>query len=217
MTTIRCTLMITTVCLAQFVRIGLAEEEAPETEEAQKELIAKLVETNGQLVAANLTMTKRIEDLTSLILETRESLKTALADRDDKLVRVVFLTDELHKMHDLVRRLEERQTQLVVEISRLEKEAGKGAAVAKPDPIMGVVLNVRKNFQEISIGSDDGVEEGDQFDVFRDQTFVARIIVRRTDSDRAVSEVIPGPSKKEIVKGDKIISRTAQSTEDGDE
>ena len=196
--------MIASVCLVIRAQACTAEE-PPATDTAEKELIASLVEANAQLAAANLATTQRIEALSKVIGEMRESLKTTLADRDDKLERVVLLTDELHKMHDLVKRLEERQKELVAQVARLEAE--KGAALEKEFPVEDIVLLVKLHFAEISIGADDGVAVGDVFDVFRDRTYVGRIVVRKTDSDRAVAEEIADLKKQKIVKGDQLRRR----------
>ena len=213
---IRRTQIIVTIGLALFVRPGLAEEEIPETEAAQKEMILKLVEINGQLVATNHAMAGRIESLTSLIVETREALQTTLEDRDDKLERVILLTDQLHQMHVLVKRMEERQKELVAEITRLQQAAGEDAAVERGF-VAGVVLDVRKNFMEISIGSDDGVDVGQKFDVFREHAFLGQVVVRRTDTDRAVAEIIPDLHKGEIQKGDSVVFRAPPLHKSDDE
>ena len=70
--------------------------------------------------------------------------------------------------------------------------------------VLGTVLAARKNFVEISIGSDDGMAVGEQLDVFRDDEFLGRVIIRRVGPDRSVAEVIPELRKGIIQKGDKV-------------
>ena len=211
MTMSRLLLAFATVHLAVCAQASLGEERPPAEDDGEKELIAGLVEANAQLSAANLATTKRIEELSKLISQTRERLKTTLEDRDDKLIRVVLLTDQLHMMHDRVKRLEERQKELVAQIARLEREAGEGAAVPAPPPVEGLVLAVRKNFMEISIGADDGIKAGHLFDVYRDQTYVGRVVVRKTNPDRAIAEVIPELMKQDVLQGDRLRGRPIHS------
>ena len=78
-----------------------------------------------------------------------------------------------------------------------------------PPALDGLVLDVRKNFMEISLGSDDGLKVGHQLEVFKDRTYKGRIIVRRTDPDRAVAEIIPELRKGEIQKGDFVRTKVS--------
>lgn len=71
-------------------------------------------------------------------------------------------------------------------------------------PVDGVVLVVRKDLVEISIGSDDGLRKGHRLDVYRESTYLGRVAVRRTAPDRAVAEIIPAFHKGQIRKGDVV-------------
>ena len=175
-------------------------------EKTQIELMAAHREANRALADTQ----TRLEALSTEIADARVAIKDAQQDRDEKLERVVFLTDEVHKAEDLKRRLEERQAELVAQISRMQKVLrAKDLSEYEdvdgiPPPLDGLVLDVRKNFMEISLGSDDGLKVGHQLEVFKDRTYKGRIVVRRTDPDRAVAEIIPELRKGEIQKGDKV-------------
>ena len=72
-----------------------------------------------------------------------------------------------------------------------------------PPMLNGLILDKRKNFVEISLGSDDGLRSGHTLDVIREGVR-GRIIVRRTDPDRAIGEIIPEFQKLPIGKGDRV-------------
>ena len=157
----------------------------------------------------------RLAALTAEVAEARAAVKVAQSDRDDKQARVVFLTDEVHKAEDLKRRLEERQAELSAQIGRMQKVLRANNLSEYddvdgiPPPLDGLVLDVRKNFMEISLGADDGLKVGHQLEVFKDRTYKGRIIVRRTDPDRAVAEIIPELRKGEIQKGDRVRTKVS--------
>ena len=67
--------------------------------------------------------------------------------------------------------------------------------------LSGSILRIRKNFVEISIGSDDGLEVGHLLDVHREGER-GRIVIRRTDPYVAVGEIIPESAKLPIRQGD---------------
>jgi len=178
---------------------------------------AELLLAHREAAAAMAATQDRLDALKDEIAEARVAIKNAQEDRDEKLERVVFLTDEVHKAEDLKRRLEERQSELVAQISRMQKvlrahDLSEYEDVdGIPPKLDGLVLDVRKNFMEISLGSDDGLKVGHELDVFKDRTYKGRVVVRRTSPDRAVAEIIPDLRKGEIQKGDRVRTRTKVS------
>ena len=176
---------------------------------------AELLVAHREAASAMAATQARLESLTTEIADARTSIKVAQGDRDDKQERVVFLTDELHKAEDLKRRLEERQAELVAQISRMQRVLRANDLSefddidGIPPKLDGLVLDVRKNFMEISLGSDDGLKVGHKLEVFQDRTYKGRIVVRRTDPDRAVAEIIPELRKGEIQKGDKVRTKVS--------
>ena len=85
------------------------------------------------------------------------------------------------------------------------------AAEKIPPAVAGVVTAVSKNLVEISLGSDDGIRDGHQLDVFNNTNFLGRIKIRRTAPNRAGGEIIPEYSKGEIKKGDRVATRLTRS------
>ncbi|MCA9219304.1 MAG: hypothetical protein KDA71_03190 [Planctomycetales bacterium] len=178
---------------------------------------AQLLLANREATAAMSATQTRLDALKTEIADARTDIKNAQGDRDEKLERVVYLTDELHKAEDLLRRLQERQSELVAQISRQKRVLDAHGlnefddVDGIPPPLSGFVLAVNKQFLEISLGADDGVRVGHELEVFQDRTYKGRVVIRKTHPDRAVAEIIPLYRKGEIVKGDRVHTRTKVS------
>lgn len=179
---------------------------------------ARLLESNREATAAMAATQTRLDGLKEEIAQARLEIKTAQGDRNEKLLRVVGLTDQLHQAEDARRRLTERQNELVAQIARMKKvldSVGKTEydnIDGIPPPVNGVVTAVRKEFMEISIGSDDGLAVGHELEVMRDRTYKGRIVVRRVDPDRAVAEVVRELQRGDVQPGDRVMTRTDVGT-----
>jgi len=60
---------------------------------------------------------------------------------------------------------------------------------------------------EISAGADDGIERGFQFAVYRDKSYLGRIVVVKVVADRAVAEIKKDTIRGMIRKGDHVTNR----------
>lgn len=177
----------------------------------------ELLVAHREAAAAMSATQTRLDALKDEIAQARLDIKTAEQDRDEKLERVSALTDQLHQAEDTRRRLQERQSGLVAQIGRMKAVLDRHGLNEHtpldgiPPKLDGIVLDVKEKFMEISLGSDDGLREGHQLEVFQGRTYKGRVVVRRVDPDRAVAEIIPELRKGEIQKGDRVITRTKLS------
>ena len=77
-----------------------------------------------------------------------------------------------------------------------------------PPRVDGVVTAVSdRDLLEISIGSDDGLRVGHTLEVYRNNSYLGRVVVRRTEPDRAVVEILPEYRKGTIRKGDRVATK----------
>ena len=77
-----------------------------------------------------------------------------------------------------------------------------------PPALRGKVLAVNQNdLLEVSLGSDDGLRAGNTLEVFRGSSYLGRVQVLTTQSDRAVAKVLPDYKKGVIQKGDDVATR----------
>jgi hypothetical protein len=198
-----------------------AAEEALQAEAALRRTAeatyTEMIEKHRVAIAEAKAAQDRLKAQTDEIAVARATIKTAEQDRDDKRQRIEALTDVVTQLEDTRRRLQERQAALVEQISRMKLVLDAFGYTeftnidGIPPLVKGKVTAVNKNFLEISIGSDDGLLPGHQLDVFQGSTYKGRVVVRKTDPDKSVAEVIPEYLKSEIQKEDRVVTRTKLS------
>ncbi|MEK6233835.1 MAG: hypothetical protein N2C14_03900, partial [Planctomycetales bacterium] len=96
----------------------------------------------------------------------------------------------------------------VLKINKLTRQSGFGDA---PN-VEGLItaLNAKEKMVEISLGSDDGLMQGHQLDVFRltpSSRSLAKIEIVSTRKDRAVAKILPGTMKGAIERNDHVATK----------
>ena len=86
--------------------------------------------------------------------------------------------------------------------------ASENRVLAGHTEVDGVVLEVSdKDLLEISIGADDGLKVGHSLDVYRGNTYLGRIVIKKTNPDRAVGQVKKELQRGQIKRGDRVTTR----------
>lgn len=144
----------------------------------------------------------------------RDTIKVAQQDRDTQFNEVVRLTDELNVSSGKLRVATEREGQLVDQVAAQKLVMDKHGLTIFTDvqkiapKVDGLVLAVgAKDLIEISLGSDDGIKEGHEMEVFRGAVYLGRVVIVRTDGNRAVARIIPEYRKGIIRKDDRVTTR----------
>jgi myosin heavy subunit len=178
----------------------------------------ELVQSEREAVAAMESTQRNLIALKDEVETLRGHVNTVSLDRDAQFQRVVELTDVVHQARTKRAVLEERQNQLAQEVAKRKEVMDRIGVSAdepaenKPPKVDGVVTMTSKSgLVEISIGSDDGIRDGHQLEVFSGNSYLGRIKIRRTSPDRAVGEIIPEYRKGEIKKGDRVATRLTSS------
>ncbi len=168
---------------------------------------------------ATKTAQQLLAGLTQEVNQLRGDVKKAQQSLDEKMIQLVATTDEVNQARRLHAELTERQLQLANQVAGYEnilrklgvrfESRGDGTVVSDvnqlPPDLKGYVIAISdSNLVEISIGSDDGMKVGDKLDVYRDSSYLGRVVVRKTDVDRSVAEIIPEFRKGIIRKGDRV-------------
>jgi septal ring factor EnvC (AmiA/AmiB activator) len=175
--------------------------------------LLELQSSNGVLTAAHRTTVTELERLTTEVAGLRKNIRDSQLDRDNMFNQVVRLTDELNRLEGLKSDLEVRRSQLLAQNSQLSAAVQAHGIdihnIANIAPTVdGVVTGVsQKDLIEISIGSDDGIKEGHQLEVFRKSTYLGRVVIRKTGPDRAVAEIIKEYRRGIIRKGDRVATK----------
>lgn len=176
-----------------------------------------LNQRESQLNDASVAVKSAEERNTALAAElekSRQALKLAQQERDDVFGQVVVLTDKLNQNEATRQQLDIRNTQLLAQnadMERIMKAHGLtiDSLVAHiPPKVEGIVMDVNVgDMVEISIGHDDGLKEGHTLDVYRGSTYLGRIVIRKTQPDRAVGQVVKELKRGQIKKGDHVTTK----------
>ena len=190
---------------------------ASKNRELAASLIAKRTELEvvskkeRDVVAAMTSTTSEVSRLGTEAVDLRGQILDTQSDRDTQFAKVVALMDQIHQLRGVEKRLTERQHQLMQQAAQYKGEVEKYKSVygeldTPPAPaVEGIVTSVsEKNLIEISIGADEGLAEGHNLNVFRASTFLGRVVVRRTSSDKSVAEIIRPMLKGQIKRGDRV-------------
>ena len=179
-----------------------AEQENNVLISAQRDAIA-VVDTTA-------THLKRLKDEVDKL---RIDIRDVQQDRDDKLIAAVTKTDALNQSKGLERQLKVRLTQLSGDLARAKLVLDRSGLnidtpAGGPPTLDGKVLAVsQNNLVEISLGSDDGLQEGHQLHISRGNRFLGRIIIVSTKSDKSVGEIVKPYTKGRIQKGDRVYTK----------
>lgn len=173
--------------------------------------LAKLQADQSQTVKALEIAEQNLEKTTTEVGLLRDNIVTVQQDRDDKLARVVNLSDLNNQATAKLAQLEERKQQLITQVASQKAVMEKfnitvnTPVEAIPPAVDGVVLAVSdKDLVEVSIGLDDGLREGHKLEAFRGNQYLGRLNVRKVTANRAVAEIDPKLKQGPIKTGDRV-------------
>jgi hypothetical protein len=205
-------------------RIGVLETKLAESESRLSDKEAELralQAAEGEAAEALKLAELTVSSLRNEVQGLRDEIRSVQTERDVFFMRVVDLTDKVNAAAGLEKVLEERQVQLLAQISQYKRvmdKLGVNPAMSVegiPPKLDGIVLAVgSKNLIEISIGSDDGLKKGHGVEVFRDNSYLGHAVVLKTDPDRSVAQIDEKSQRGLIKVKDRVatkLSRTGTS------
>lgn len=167
---------------------------------------------NQALADAAAAATVELEELTDEAIRLRDQIRTEQQDRDKLFAETLVLTDQMNKLRGFKQQLEERNRQLMAQVTRFE-EVVTAYDIDVTQPLDGapperngnvLVINRPKHLVEVSIGFDDGLREGHYLEVTRKGRYIGKLRVRNTEPDRAVAEIMKDYSEGLILEGDRV-------------
>jgi uncharacterized protein YlxW (UPF0749 family) len=172
----------------------------------------ELQKSNQEAIAAMTAGQGNLDKMTKEVEVLRKEIRDAQTDRDKSFEQVVKLTDQVHQVTNEITRLKEREGQLAQQLASARMILSKrGISIGEtdvPPPLRGKVLAVSQNdLLEVSLGADDGIRTGNTLEVFRGSSYLGRVQVLTTQSDRAVAKILPDFKKGVIQKGDDVATR----------
>ena len=181
---------------------------------AQQQEYDRLLADNTTATTTAKEAQARLAALEAENLARREELRTVQKDLDDKFAQVVKLTDDLNQAESLKALLDERNKEAAFQMAQMKMVMDRNGLTIDslvshiPPKVDAVVLEVSdKDLVEISIGSDDGLKVGHSMEIYRGNTYLGRIVIRRTTGDRAVGQLVKELQRGQIKKGDRVTTK----------
>jgi cell division protein FtsL len=174
------------------------DQQEQDRNEAQDELAAK---------------SRELEQATAEINDLRDAIKQQQQNLDDQVQRTADMAVELHEKEATLVIVRERKSQLEKQVANarvLLQQMGLNVESLPRDQmpaVDGVVTAVGRDAIELSLGGDDGLQQGHVLEVYRDDTYLGRVRVVTVRPDKAVAEVIQEYKRGFIQRGDKVASR----------
>ena len=211
----------------------IATQEAAKRQEIAK-LEAELNELNTQNESLEETYNANVKELSDLLTKVKDQqdildslreengqmrgdIKETRGVIDRQLEEYMTLTEKLHQSEGERRRLEERRGQLLQELTLAERvlkanDLTKHTPIeGTPPPIDGVITAVKrmkdKIFVEVTVGSDDGIRQGNTMEVYRGGRYLGQIQIVRTTPDKSVGRVDRSRQQGEIRAKDRVETR----------
>jgi len=164
--------------------------------------IAELATIEDDLTTAR----KQLEDLQAEVRDKQQKV-------DAQVTRAAELAAQLHEKESFLEIANERKAQLEKQVAQarvLLKQNGLSIDSLPKDrvpTINGVVMAVADDSIEVSLGIDDGLQTGHQIEVYRDDQYLGRAVVRSVKPDRAIAVLIREYSRGIVQRGDKVTTR----------
>ncbi len=145
-------------------------------------------------------------------VDLREDVRVALKQVDDKLKLATQTEDKLHIALGQLLDLKKRADQLAIDYAKATavlKSVGRNLD-SKPIPpqVFGRVLAVDKSDRaEISLGTDDGLLEGNLLEIVRGDKYLGKMQIVEAHPHRAIGAILPEFKKDVIRKDDEVATK----------
>ena len=184
---------------------------------AREQQYADLQSQHRQALETVNTAQTTLNALKEEVQTLRDANRKARQERNEAFMLAKQLTDDINRGQGDLRLMKMRNSELVQTVSRqglvLDRNGlNEFSPVDNIAPhVEGQVTRVVDGLVEVSIGSDEGLQEGHTLRVFRINgkvgAYLANIEIVDTNSDRAVGRIVPGTREGIIRKGDRVATK----------
>jgi len=156
---------------------------------------------------------EKVAEMTQVVDGLRADIREQQQKVDEQINRSVSLSAELHEKESMLVIVNERKAQLEKQLANarlLLKQSGLAVDSLPKDQVPtvdGVVMAVADGSVEVSLGGDDGLQAGHVLEVYRDDTYVGRAVVKAVRPDRAVAVLVKEYSRGPVQRGDRVTTR----------
>ena len=185
------------------------DQELKKLTEARDEKLTDMQKKIADLATVEADLTRAREEVAKLQTEVRERQQKV----DAQVTRAAEIAGQLHEKESFLEIANERKSQLEKQVAQarlLLKQNGLSLDNLPKDrvPTMnGVVMAVADDAIEVSLGFDDGLQTGHQIEVYRNDEYLGRAIVKSVKPDRAIAVLVREYSRGIVQRGDKVTTR----------
>jgi len=185
------------------------DQELKKLTEARDEKLTDMQKKIADLATVEADLTRAREEVTKLQTEVRERQQKV----DAQVTSAAEIAGQLHEKESFLEIANERKSQLEKQVAQarlLLKQNGLSLDNLPKDrvPTMnGVVMAVADDAIEVSLGFDDGLQTGHQIEVYRNDEYLGRAIVKSVKPDRAIAVLVREYSRGIVQRGDKVTTR----------
>lgn len=174
--------------------------------------VQALTAQNTELVQTDASRVEQLTQLNDENIKLRSSITEEQQNRDELFNQLLAATDAMNQLRGFKQQLEERNNQLVRQVTRFE-EVVTSKGIDINEPLDGappqrngrvLVIDRPNRLAQISIGSDEGLRKGHFLEVTRDGRYVGKLKVIRTDVDQAVTQILEDYSESILREGDRV-------------
>jgi uncharacterized protein YlxW (UPF0749 family) len=185
------------------------DKELKTLKDARDDKLTEMQKKITDLATIEADLTRAREEVTKLQAEVRDKQQKV----DSQVTRAAEIAGQLHEKESFLEIANERKSQLEKQVAQarlLLKQNGLSLDSLPKDrvPTMnGVVMAVADDAIEVSLGFDDGLQTGHQIEVYRNDEYLGRAIVKSVKPDRAVAVLVREYSRGIVQRGDKVTTR----------
>ena len=185
------------------------DKELKALKDARDDKLTEMQQKISDLATVEADLTRAREDVAKLQAEVREKQQKV----DTQVTRAAEIAAQLHEKESFLEIANERKSQLEKQVAQARlilKQNGLSIDSLPKDrvpTINGVVMAVADDAIEVSLGFDDGLQTGHQIEVYRNDEYLGRAIVKSVKPDRAVAVLVREYSRGIVQRGDKVTTR----------
>ena len=185
------------------------DKELRTLKDARDDKLTEMQKKIADLATVEADLTRAREEVAKLQADVREKQQKV----DAQVTRAAEIAGQLHEKESFLEIANERKSQLEKQVAQarlLLKQNGLSLDSLPKDrvpTINGVVMAVADDAIEVSLGFDDGLQTGHQIEVYRNDEYLGRAIVKSVKPDRAIAVLVREYSRGIVQRGDKVTTR----------
>jgi hypothetical protein len=156
------------------------------------------------------------KDLTAAVMQVKELQEKVTKQQvavDEQVGKAAVIAQQLHAKEAELEIAKERKAQLEKQVASariLLAQSGLTIDTLPKDlvpKLEGAVIAVADGAIEVSLGGDEGLQEGHTLEVYRDGEYLGRARVRTVMPDRAIAVLLREYARGVVQRGDKVTTR----------